>query len=142
MQRMIQRGALLSAGLFTLFAACTSASAADIGGWMQQQDRAQSGVDGLSCAQLATRATQENSALAAYQAALCYLQGQDADALAAKAWLARAAELNHLPAHRMLNAMLRAEAAQHPSAAHCHDLGEGRQLCHGGQGSARQTASP
>jgi TPR repeat protein len=127
--------------LFALLTACTAASAADIGGWMQQQERVQTNPDSLSCTQLAALAHSEASAQAAYRTALCYLHGSEADPVAAKAWLSKAAEQNHLPAHRMLTALQRAQAAQHPPTPHCHALGEGRQLCHGGQASARKTAS-
>jgi TPR repeat protein len=115
--------------------ACSASSAsyaADIGGWMTQQERAQQSSDGVSCAQLAARASRDASPQTTYQTALCYLQGDEADPVAAKAWLTKAAELNHLPAHRMLSAMQAAQAGRHPASAHCHDLGEGRQLCHGG----------
>jgi TPR repeat protein len=136
MQRMFRRAALV----FVSLATCLAASAADIGGWMQEQSRAQQRTEGLSCAQVAAQASQAStdSAQRAYQAALCYLHGEQADVTAAKAWLAKAAQGNHLPAHRMLSMIERIETGQHAAAAHCHDLGEGRQLCHG---AARQAAS-
>ena len=70
--------------------------------------------------------------LAAYRAALCYLQADTPDVVAAKAWLVRSSEAGFMPAHRLLRNLLIAEAGMHGSAAHCHTLGEGQQLCHGG----------
>jgi TPR repeat protein len=119
--------------LFFLCLTYTPLQAADIGGWMTQQERAQQGTPAESCAQQAARAGSTASAQLAYTTALCYLHAPQADEVAAKAWLAKAADLQHLPAHKLLNAMARAETQQqHPVNAHCHDLGEGRQLCHGG----------
>ncbi len=112
------------------------ASAADVGGFFADQQKAQAVAAtrdaAATCAETIARAPTDGTALAAYRAGLCYLQAKQPDALAAKAWLARAAELNFMPAHRLLRSLLIAEAQPHLAAAHCHDLGEGRQLCHGG----------
>ena len=110
--------------------------AADVGGFYADQQRAAelaSSKDGdESCPQRAARATADNSAHSAYRAALCYLQAETPDAVAAKAWLGRSADAGFMPAHRMLRSLLIAEAGQHSAAAHCHALGEGQQICHGG----------
>jgi TPR repeat protein len=112
------------------------AAAADIGGFFADQQKAQAiaaeaGAE-PTCPQLIARAASDGSALAAYRAGLCYLQAEQPDMLAAKAWLARAAELGFMPAHRLLRSVLAAEAGPHAGAPHCHSLGEGRELCHGG----------
>jgi TPR repeat protein len=112
------------------------ATAADVGGFFADQQKAQATAvakdAAASCAETIARAPTDGSALAAYRAGLCYLQAEQPDVLAAKAWLARSAELDFMPAHRLLRSLLMAEAQPHLAAAHCHDLGEGRQLCHGG----------
>jgi hypothetical protein len=112
------------------------AGAADVGGFLADQQKAQATAAAkdaaASCAETIARAGTDNSALAAYRAGLCYLQADRPDMLAAKAWLARSAELDFMPAHRLLRSLLIAEAQPHLAVAHCHDLGEGRQLCHGG----------
>ena len=111
--------------------------AADVGGWMAHRERMDARMFQpaaiASCPQAVAKAVQEGSAQAAYEAGLCYLHAQPSDTVAAKAWLAKAATQSHLPAHRMLKSVERVEAVlAHPSTPHCHDLGEGRQLCHGG----------
>jgi TPR repeat protein len=115
-------------------ALCTPVHAADIGGWFAEQQKAgaQSASNPDACPHVIARAAADATAAGAYHAALCYLQGESPDVVAAKAWLARASELNHLPAHRLLHALRMAEAASHGPVPHCHDLGEGRQICHGG----------
>ncbi len=110
--------------------------AADVGGWYADQQKAgamaaATGKDD-ACPQLITRAATDPSALGAYRAALCYLQAETADVVAAKAWLARSADTGFMPAHRLLRSLLAAEAGVHSAAPHCHFLGEGQQICHGG----------
>jgi TPR repeat protein len=110
--------------------------AADVGGFYADQQKAQAlaadkGAE-PSCPQVIARAAADGSALAAYRAGLCYLQTDGLDLLAAKAWLSRAAELGFMPAHRLLRSMQVAEAGPHGGTPHCHPLGEGQQLCHGG----------
>ncbi len=110
--------------------------AADVGGWYADQEKARAlaaakaGDD--ACPQVISRAAADTSALAAYRAALCYLQGEAADGVAAKAWLTRSAETGFMPAHRLLRSLLIAEAGAHSATPHCHVLGEGQQICHGG----------
>lgn len=110
--------------------------AADVGGYLadQQKARAMAAEKASSdaCPQLIARATTDASALAAYRAALCYLQADTPDVVAAKAWLARSSDAGFMPAHRLLRNLLIAEAGMHSTTAHCHTLGEGQQLCHGG----------
>ena len=110
------------------------ARAADVGGWYADQQKAAtaSGAGMPTCPQAVARAAAEPTAISTYQAAHCYLLAETADLVAAKAWLARSAELNFMPAHRLLRALQLAEAGTHGSQRHCHDLGEGRQICHGG----------
>jgi TPR repeat protein len=83
--------------------------AADIGGWMQA---------------------------AYYASGMCYLVSDKVarDSVAAGAWLTRAVELEHPLARRALNALRESNAAPplHPNGYHCHELGQGRRLCHGG----------
>ena len=110
--------------------------AADVGGYIADQQKARAmaaakaGDD--ACPQVIARAATDTSALAGYRAALCYLQADTPDVVAAKAWLARSAELGFMPAHRLLRSLLAAEAGMHSTASHCHVLGEGQQICHGG----------
>ena len=110
--------------------------AADIGGWFadQQKAGAQATPDPSAdaCPQVIARAGLDSTAMGAYHAALCHLQAEKPDTIAARAWLSRSAELNFLPAHRLLRALQAAEAGAHSPVPHCHDLGEGRQICHGG----------
>ncbi len=114
------------------------ARAADVGGWFADQQRpaAPSTSGQGECAQAIREASSDTTALNAYRAALCYLQAEVPDPLAATAWLARSAEMKFLPADRLLRSLHAAQASQHASTAHCHDLGEGRKLCHGGASSA------
>jgi len=111
------------------------AVAADVGGFFADQQKAREtaaakGED--SCPQWIASAARDDSALASYRAALCYLQADPADAVAAKAWLARSTEQGFMPAQRLLRSLLIAEAGMHGPTRHCHTLGDGQQLCHGG----------
>jgi TPR repeat protein len=60
------------------------------------------------------------------------------DPVAAQAWLTRAAELEHPLARRALLALREASAGNetHAPGWHCHDLGLGRRICHGGASPA------
>lgn len=121
--------ALLCAALWP-----ASAGAADVGGWFaEQQKAAAAGTPSAmaSCPQAVARAAAEPTAINTYNAAHCYLQGDAPDLVAAKAWLSRSAEMNFMPAHRLLRSLQLAESGVHAGQRHCHDLGEGRQLCHG-----------
>jgi hypothetical protein len=110
--------------------------AADIGGWFAEQQRVsvQAAAQPASggCAQVIGHATADPTAIKAYHAALCYLQADSLDLVAAKAWWARAADLKSPPAVRLLRALQAVEEGPHSNVPHCHDLGEGRQVCHGG----------
>ena len=112
------------------------AVAADVGGFYADQQKARELATAKdkddSCPQLIARAAKDDSALAAYRAALCYLQADPPELIAAKAWLARSTDLGFMPAQRLLRSLLIAEAGPHNTAPHCHVLGEGQQLCHGG----------
>jgi len=116
--------------------AVAPAAAADVGGWYADQQKAAAqataAAPASSCPQAVARAAAEATAINTYQAAHCYLQGDSPDLVAAKAWLTRSAEMNFMPAHRLLRALTLAEAGVHAGQRHCHDLGEGRQICHGG----------
>ena len=130
-----RRGAWLGAllGVSVLALPC---HAADVGGWYADQQKAAAMAatkaqdDG--CPQLIARAASDDSSLAAYRAALCYLQAETPDVVAAKAWLGRSADAGFMPAHRVLRALLFVEAGAHGAAPHCHPLGEDQQICHGG----------
>lgn len=110
--------------------------AADVGGWYADQQKAAAmaatKASDDACPQLISRATSDTSALSAYRAALCYLQAETPDVVAAKAWLGRSADAGFMPAHRLLRSLLVAEAGAHSATPHCHELGEGQQICHGG----------
>ena len=111
------------------------APAADVGGWFADRQRAAAQASNPAaddCPQAIARATLDPSASGAYHAGLCYLEAAKPDMVAAKAWLSRSAELNFLPAHRLLRALQVAEAGLHSPVPHCHALDEGRQMCHGG----------
>jgi len=120
-----------------LFALASSANAADIGGWMEQQSRTALPKDECpEILQLAALAPRESEHAAAhyYAAGLCYLASDKVprDKVAAAAWLGKAVELEHPLARRAL-LTLRDETAPplHPAGWHCHELGLGRRLCHG-----------
>jgi TPR repeat protein len=115
-----------------------TAQAADIGGWMEQKSRNEL-LSKDECAELIAQAARTppeavNAAQHYYASGLCYLYSDKVarDPVAAGAWLARAAELEHPQARRAL-IMLRESpsAATDPKTPHCHDLGLGRKLCHG-----------
>jgi hypothetical protein len=112
------------------------APAADIGGWYaeRQKSAAHPATDAVpeGCVQALASANRNPTDIGAYRAALCYLQAEAPDMTAVRAWLSRSAELGFLPAQRMLRALPTADAGSHTPMAHCHDLGEGRQVCHGG----------
>jgi TPR repeat protein len=129
----LRHGAWLVALSSALWLPC---QAADVGGWYADQQKAaavaSAKADDAACPQVIARAAVDPSALAAYRAALCYLQAEAPDVVAAKAWLGRSADMGFMPAHRVLRALLVAEAGVHSAAPHCHVLGEGQQICHGG----------
>jgi hypothetical protein len=111
------------------------ALAADVGGFYADQQKAREAAAAKgsdTCPQWLARAASDDTALAGYRAALCYLQAERPDAVAAKAWLARSSEMGFMPAQRLLRALLIAEAGVHGPARHCHTLGDGQELCHGG----------
>jgi TPR repeat protein len=118
-----------------------TAQAADIGGWMEQKSRTELlNKDKDECAELIAQAARTppeavNAAQHYYASGLCYLYSNKVarDPVAAGAWLTRAAELEHPQARRAL-LMLRESpsTAADPKTPHCHDLGLGRKLCHGG----------
>jgi TPR repeat protein len=117
-----------------------AAHAADIGGWMQHKSQieAQQRDDCPEIIAIAARTPREQDTAAAayYASGMCYLvSGKVArDTTAAGAWLTRAAELEHPLARRALIALRETNAAPpvHPNGYHCHELGQGRRLCHGG----------
>jgi TPR repeat protein len=115
--------------------AALPASAADIGGFFSDQEKARElaaakGND--TCPSWIARAAGDEAALSSYRAALCYLQAEPPDVVAAKAWLARANDRGFMPAQRLLRALLVAESGVHGPVRHCHSLGDGQQMCHGG----------
>jgi hypothetical protein len=111
------------------------ALAADVGGFYADQQKAREAAAAKAsdtCPQWIARAASDDTALSGYRAALCYLQAEPPDAVAAKAWLVRSSELGFMPAQRLLRSLLIAEAGAHGPTRHCHSLGDGQQLCHGG----------
>jgi TPR repeat protein len=127
-----------TAAALALMALALPAGAADIGGWMEQQRREAAPRDEcpeiLRLAALAPREA-EHTAAHYYAAGLCYLTSEKIarDKVAAAAWLTKAAELDHPLARRALLALRDETAAPlHPAGWHCHELGLGRRLCHGG----------
>jgi TPR repeat protein len=120
-----------------LACAAVSAQAADIGGWMEQKASNETPRD--SCTETIgqasrTAAEAEGAAQVFYSSGMCYLTSEKIarDSVAATAWLSRAAELGHPLARRALLVMREADAPQHPSGYHCHELSPGNRLCHGG----------
>jgi TPR repeat protein len=112
------------------------AQAADIGGWMQHKERAVLPAD--QCAELIAQAARtprsaDGAGDSYYASGLCYLYSDKVarDTVAAGAWLTRAAELDHPLAKRALLALRDDKADDHAPGGHCHDLGQGRKLCHG-----------
>jgi TPR repeat protein len=121
-------------------AVASAAHGADIGGWMQQQQRTELSTD--DCAALIVQAARTpreaaDAAQSYYASGLCYLYSDKVgrDPVAADAWLARAAELEHPQARRTLLEMRQSVPSSHAAGPHCHDLGQGRKLCHGGAAS-------
>jgi TPR repeat protein len=117
-----------------------SAHGADIGGWMEHKSRleAQQRDDCAEIIATASRTPREAEGAAAgyYASGLCYLVSDriGRDTVAAQAWLARAAELEHPLARRALLSLREPGTAPalHAPGYHCHELGLGRRLCHGG----------
>jgi TPR repeat protein len=117
-----------------------AAHAADIGGWMQHQSRieTQQRDDCPEIIAIAARTPREDTTAAAayYAGGMCYLVSDKVarDDVAATAWLTRAVELDHPLARRALIALRETNATPplHPAGFHCHELGQGRRLCHGG----------
>ncbi len=104
---------------------------------MQQKSRSDLPVD--DCTALIAQASRttpqaEGAAHSYYASGLCYLYSDKLgrDRVAAGAWLTRAAELDHPLARRALLALRDNSAEPHPTGYHCHDLGLGRKVCHGG----------
>jgi TPR repeat protein len=126
---------------FILLLSTVGAHGADIGGWMEHKSRldAQQRDD---CAEIIATASRtprdaEGAAASYYASGMCYLVSDKLgrDGVAAQAWLARAAELEHPLARRTLLSLREGSAAaavQHAPGYHCHELGLGRRLCHGG----------
>jgi TPR repeat protein len=119
------------------FGLVSLAQAADIGGWMQHKGRTDLPVD--DCTDLIAQASRtepqaEGAAQSYYASGMCYLYSDKIgrDAVAAGAWLTRAAELEHPLARRALLALRETAPANHATGYHCHDLGLGRKVCHGG----------
>ena len=135
------RGAFVCASLVWL-----PAHAADIGGWYADQQKAAAqaaaGPAPDACPQVIARAAADATALGAYRAAVCYLEAGQPDMIAARAWLARSAAMDFPPAQRLLRALQAADAGVHAAVPHCHDLGEGRQICHGGTPVQPVAAAP
>jgi TPR repeat protein len=133
---MLLRRALL----LVCLGSTSAAQGADIGGWMQHKDRAALPTD--QCTELIAQAartprTAVGAADSYYASGLCYLYSDKIarDPVAAGAWLTRAAELDHPLARRALLALRDNTADDHAPGSHCHDLGLGRKLCHGGPSS-------
>ena len=126
--------------ILLLTTASAAAHGADIGGWMEHNSRAEAARD--DCVELIALATEaprqaDHAATLYYASGLCYLHSGKItrDPVAAAAWLTRAAELDHPLARRALIGLREPAAASvqaHPRGLHCHDLGLGRRLCHGG----------
>jgi TPR repeat protein len=123
--------------LFACISLATAAQAADIGGWMQHKSRTDLPVD--ECSELIAQAsrtepTAEGAAHSYYASGMCYLYSDrlGRDTVAASAWLTRAAELEHPLARRALLSLRESASAAHAAGYHCHELGLGRKICHGG----------
>jgi TPR repeat protein len=118
--------------------AAGAAQAADIGGWMQHKSRVetQQRDDCAEIIALASRTARDApvAANAYYASGMCYLVSDSVarDSVAAGAWLTRAAELDHPLARRALISLREVTAPIHAPGYHCHELGMGRRLCHGG----------
>jgi TPR repeat protein len=123
--------------LLVVLALLPCAQAADIGGWMQHKSRTDLPVD--ECTELIAQASRtpsnaEDAAQRYYASGLCYLHSDKIgrDTVAASAWLTRAAELEHPLARRALLSLSDSAPSTHAAGYHCHDLGLGRKICHGG----------
>ena len=115
----------------------SAAQAADIGGWMQHKSRTDLPVD--ECTELIAQASRtapqaDGAAHSYYASGMCYLYSDriGRDAVAASAWLTRAAELEHPLARRALLFLRDSAPPAHAAGYHCHELGLGRKICHGG----------
>ena len=118
----------------------SAAQGADIGGWMQHKERAAVPAD--PCAELIAQAARtprqaDGAADSYYASGLCYLYSDKVarDPVAASAWLTRAADLDHPLARRALLSLRDNTPDDRTAGSHCHDLGLGRKLCHGGASS-------
>lgn len=118
----------------------SAAQGADIGGWMQHKERAAVPAD--PCAELIAQAARtprqaDGAADSYYASGLCYLYSDKVarDPVAASAWLTRAADLDHPLARRALLSLRDNTPDDRAPGSHCHDLGLGRKLCHGGASS-------
>ncbi len=123
--------------IFICLGFASAAQSADIGGWMQHKDRAALPADqcaGLIAQAARTPRTADGAADSYYASGLCYLYSDKIarDPVAAGAWLSRAAELDHPLAKRALLALRDNTPDDRAPGGHCHDLGLGRKLCHGG----------
>jgi TPR repeat protein len=123
--------------LFVCIWLVAAAQAADIGGWMQHKGRNDLPVD--ECSELIAQASRtepkaEGAAQSYYASGMCYLYSDrlGRDTVAASAWLTRAAELEHPLARRALLSLHESAPPAHPAGYHCHELGLGRKICHGG----------
>jgi hypothetical protein len=133
----------------TLVVVACHAHGADIGGWMEHKSRADLLID--ECPEIVALASQtaqallgvpparvrreaEGAAALYYASGMCYLVSDKVgrDSVAASAWLTRAAELEHPLARRALLSLRDAGTLPHAAGYHCHELGLGRRLCHGG----------
>lgn len=112
------------------FSIAQSACAADIGGWMQEQRKQGKAPD--PCVEIIDIASRDARADNVYHAGVCYLRADRLDLFAAKAWLNRSASLGHIPAQMLLARIDALERETHEPAMHCHDLGNDRKICHGG----------
>jgi hypothetical protein len=115
---------------------CTLARPADIGGWMGQRAQPpQPAIDGPACERALAQSREATSGEDFYHLALCQLNRAPADPGSARAWLDRAVAKDHLPAYRLLHLLGATEPASVAATRHCHDLGAGQRLCHGGPGA-------
>jgi TPR repeat protein len=122
----LSRIALVSLAL----AMTSNAHAADIGGWMQEQRKQGKAPD--PCVEIIDTASRDPRADHVYHAGVCYLRTERLDVFAAKAWLQRSASLGHIPAQMLIARIDAAERESHEPTMHCHDLGNDRKICHGG----------
>jgi hypothetical protein len=118
------------AAMSTLICVVSVAHTADIGGWMQEQRKQGKAPD--PCVEIIETASRDPRADHVYHAGVCYLRAERFDLFAAKAWLNRASVLGHIPAQMMIARIDVAEREAHEPTMHCHDLGNDRKICHGG----------